>query len=252
MSNFVDDTSIVREIWGKSDTILLVFAGASAEFALNKAVDWLYFTGKLPTDPLGRLFSTVQYAKMIVFSEKKNAYKAIDQIATIHANVEKKRGHRIPDWAYRDVLYMLIDYSIRSYEILQRPLRSEEKQEILDVFGEVGRRMGIKNIPLAYTDFETDRQKHLRQDLQNGELSKDLYKQYRKHLGLMRYYLLLEAQILLVPEKVRELLQFRKTSLLKPLVAVYKLLRSCRLDGLLKDLLLPSAYKEDIKRMNIT
>ena len=52
MANFVEDTSIVRDIWGKSDTILMVFAGASAEFALNKAVDWLYFTGKLPKDPL--------------------------------------------------------------------------------------------------------------------------------------------------------------------------------------------------------
>ena len=42
---------------GKGDTILFIFAGAgAAEFALNKAVDWLYFTGKLPTDPLGRLF----------------------------------------------------------------------------------------------------------------------------------------------------------------------------------------------------
>jgi len=64
---FVRENSIVRKIWGKSDTILFIFAGASAEFALNKAVDWLYFTGKLPQDPLGRLFSTVSYARSIVF-----------------------------------------------------------------------------------------------------------------------------------------------------------------------------------------
>ena len=69
MQYFVNKQSIVREIWGKSDTILFIFAGASAEFALNKAVDWLYFTGKLPKDPLGRLFSTVNYARQIVFSE---------------------------------------------------------------------------------------------------------------------------------------------------------------------------------------
>ncbi|MCB0432341.1 MAG: DUF2236 domain-containing protein, partial [Mangrovimonas sp.] len=67
---FVDQKSIVRKIWGNSDTILLIFAGASAEFALNKAVDWLYFTGKLPNDPLGRLFSTVAYARKIVFEEE--------------------------------------------------------------------------------------------------------------------------------------------------------------------------------------
>ena len=60
---FVPESSIVRTIWGKSDTILFIFAGSAAEFALNKAVDWLYYTGKLPADPLGRLFSTVAYAR---------------------------------------------------------------------------------------------------------------------------------------------------------------------------------------------
>lgn len=39
---FVDKQSVVRKIWGKSDTILFFFAGTSAEFALNKAVEWLY------------------------------------------------------------------------------------------------------------------------------------------------------------------------------------------------------------------
>src|SRR5215475_10689111 len=103
MEYFVDEKSVVRKIWGKSDTILFVFAGASAEFALNKAVDWLYFTGRLPADPLGRLFSTVMYARRIVFSKNEDALKAIDQITGIHRAVEKNRGDKIPDWAYRDV-----------------------------------------------------------------------------------------------------------------------------------------------------
>src|SRR6188474_420871 len=116
MQFFVEKNSVVRKIWGKSDTVLFIFAGAAAEFALNKAVDWLYFTGKLPKDPLGRLFSTVEYARQIVFSEKESAEKAISTMAKIHAGVENKRGAAIPDWAYRDVLFMLIDYSIRSFE----------------------------------------------------------------------------------------------------------------------------------------
>lgn len=53
---FVAENSIVRQIWGRSDTVLFIFAGAAAEFALNKSVDWLYFTGRLPADPIGRLF----------------------------------------------------------------------------------------------------------------------------------------------------------------------------------------------------
>jgi len=75
---FVHKDSIVRKIWGRSDMVLLIFAGASAEFALNKAVDWLYFTGRLPADPIGRLFSTVRYAQEIVFAENDAAFAAID------------------------------------------------------------------------------------------------------------------------------------------------------------------------------
>ena len=84
MTFFTRKDSIVRQIWGKSDTILFIFAGAAAEFALNRQVDWLYFTGKLPADPIGRLFSTVAYARDIVFSEEEAANKAIDKITAIH------------------------------------------------------------------------------------------------------------------------------------------------------------------------
>src|SRR5690349_17556038 len=118
MEHFVKPGSIVRKIWGKSDTILFIFAGAAAEFALNKAVDWLYYTGKLPADPIGRLFSTVAYARQIVFAPKKEAEQAIERIAAIHTSIEKSRGANIPDWAYRDVLFMLIHYSVAAYELL--------------------------------------------------------------------------------------------------------------------------------------
>src|SRR3979411_2621478 len=114
MEFFVDKQSVVRKIWGKGDTVLFVFAGASAEFALNKAVDWLFFTGKLPADPIGRLFSTVEYAKKIIFFSLEEANAAIDQMKNIHSAVESARGREIPDWAYRDVLFMLIYYSISS------------------------------------------------------------------------------------------------------------------------------------------
>src|SRR5438045_6189449 len=98
MDYFVEERSVVRKIWGKGDTVLFVFAGASAEFALNKAVDWLYFTGRLPADPLGRLFSTVMYARNIVFAERSAAEKTIDKITSIHSAVEANRGAKMPDW----------------------------------------------------------------------------------------------------------------------------------------------------------
>ncbi|MFT5245138.1 MAG: hypothetical protein ACJA1H_002000 [Glaciecola sp.] len=250
MTHFVDKNSIVRDIWGNSDTILLIFAGASAEFALNKAVDWLYFTGKLPKDPLDRLFSTVSYAREIVFAEKTKALQSIDMINKIHGAVEKKRGTNIPEWAYKDVLYMLIDYSIRSYEILERKLEPFEKQDVLNVFGEVGKRMGIKDVPQDFETFKSQRHLHLNQDLYNGEFTQDLYKQYRKHIGFVRYYLLLETQIMICPKKVSGLLQLRKFSVIKPLISSYKLSRLIKFDAVLKAMILPSEYQSNIKVMN--
>lgn len=251
MQYFVEKGSIVRKIWGKSDTILFIFAGAAAEFALNKAVDWLYFTGKLPADPLGRLFSTVGYARRIVFSPLDEANKAIDTMSQIHAAVEKKRGAAIPDWAYRDVLYMLIHYSIAAYELLENKLSREEKEEVYDVFYRVGARMGLKELPPAYTEWLPSRETHLLADLRKSEYTADLFKQYKKHLGAMRFRVLIEGQKLVVPQRVKELLDFSDFSLLTPVVPVYKVTRLMKMDWLLKNILLPAEYKQQINELDV-
>lgn len=245
-SLFVSKDSIVRKIWGRSDTILFIFGGAAAEFALNKAVDWLYFTGKLPQDPLGRLFSTVDYARRIVFSPTREALKAIDTIRGIHDAVEQSRGARIPDWAYRDVLFMLIHYSIASHELLHEPLTDPEKDEVYDVFYRMGDRMGISGLPETYREWIPVRDSHLKEDLQKSALTEDLFKQYKKHLGSMRFLVLIEAQKLVVPERVKALLDFSDFSMLTPVVPVYKISRFMKIDWLLKNLLLPTEYKEQI------
>ncbi|WP_372919196.1 oxygenase MpaB family protein [Salegentibacter sp.] len=250
MEYFVDEDSIVREIWGKGDTILFIFAGASAEFALNKAVDWLYYTGRLPNDPLGRLFSTVSYARKIVFSEEGAALNAIDAIAAIHSAVESKRGRSIPDWAYRDVLFMLIDYSIRSYEVLEHRLSIAEKQEVFNVFFRVGKRMRLQGLPENFEDFQKMRQSHLEQNLEAGNYTRDLYRRYRKHLGAIRYRLLLETQIYITPKKVRELLSFRHFSLLSLLLPPYQLSRRINLDQVLRSIILPTEYRAEINSLD--
>ena len=206
MEYFVAHTSIVRRIWGTADTVLFIFAGAAAEFALNKAVDWLYFTGRLPADPLGRLFSTVDYARRIVFADYAGAEKAIASIAAIHAAVEAKRGQAIPAWAYRDVLFMLIAYSIRAFEVLERPLTPAECEEITEVFGRVGRRMGVPEVPQSYAAWQLARTAHLAADTARSHYTADLYRQYRRHLGSLRYQLLRQVQGLVVPARVRVLL----------------------------------------------
>ena len=250
MRNFVKEGSIVREIWGNADTILFIFAGASAEFALNKAVDWLYFTGRLPADPIGRLFSTVGYARRIVFSGHDEALKAIDQITAIHKNVEANRGSAIPDWAYRDVLYMLIDYSIRAFEALERKLTEDEKAEVFFVFHAVGTRMNIKELPSNLSDWRADREYHLESDLVYSSLTKDLYSQYRKHLGPIRYQLLKLVQALITPEIVKELLPFNGLLAFSPILSIYKLFRFCRLEDMIKAIVLPEQYQKQIITLN--
>jgi ER-bound oxygenase mpaB/B'/Rubber oxygenase, catalytic domain len=252
MEYFVAKGSVVRQIWGKSDTILFIFAGAAAEFALNKAVDWLYFTGRLPADPLGRLFSTVSYARAIVFSEKEKAHKAIDKITAIHSGVEKARQSKIPDWAYRDVLFLLIHYSIASFELLERKLTPEEKEEIYQVFLDIGERMHITPLPQTYEAWLPERAAHLETDLEKSNYTVDLYRQYKKHLGAVRYWILKEAQLLVVPPRVKTLLEFGKLSLVAPLVPLYKGSRYIKLDSLIKEVMLPSAYKKQIAALDIT
>lgn len=251
MQFFVEKKSVVRKIWGKSDTILFIFAGAAAEFALNKAVDWLYFTGKLPSDPLGRLFSTVRYARKIVFSSMDEANSAIDTMRKIHTAVEQNRGAAIPDWAYCDVLFMLIHYSIAAYELLEKQLTDDEKEEVYNVFYRVGIRMGLKELPPNYIAWLPVRKEHLIENLQKSEFSEDLFRQYKKHLGSIRFRMLIEGQKLVVPQNVKTLLNLSDFSMLTPVVPMYKISRMMRLGGLIKNILLPSDYKEQIKQLDV-
>lgn len=251
MEYFVEKDSVVRKIWGKSDTVLFIFAGSASEFALNKAVDWLYFTRRLPSDPLGRLFSTVTYARKIIFAENKSALKIIDSIYGIHKVVENNRGKSIPDWAYRDVLYMLIHYSIASFELLERNLSTEEKEEVYDVFYRFGERMKLKGLATSYKEWLLQRETDMQNDLVKSGLTVDLFKQYKKHLGAIRYFVLIEGEKLIIPERVRKLLGFSRFSFLSLIVPVYKLSRKIRLDSIIKKLLLPQKYAHEIARLDI-
>ena len=244
--DFVDKHSIVRKIWGNTDVVLFIFAGAAAEFSLNKAVDWLYFTGKLPKDPLGRLFSTVAYAQKIVFSTLTEAHAAIDQINMIHQHVEAGRNAKIPDWAYRDVLFMLIDYSIRAFEVLERKLTLTEKEEIFNTFYLVGHRMEINGLPTNFADWQMMHEQQLEENLICSCFSHDLFDQYKKHLGALRYLLMRKIQALIVPLKVNELLKLGKGKPIKQVLALYKISRKLNVNKPLRNLILPAAYKAQI------
>ncbi|HUR92340.1 MAG TPA: oxygenase MpaB family protein [Gemmatimonadaceae bacterium] len=248
--DFVNPDSIVRRIWGDGDMVLLVFAGAAAEFALNRAVDWLFFTGKLPRDPIGRLFSTAAYSQHIVFADVATAARTLEQIRAAHEAVEAKRGERIPEWAHRDVLYMLIDYSERAHEVLSRPLSAAEQRELYAVFHRVGTGLGIPGLPRAYEEWRVDREAHLRRDLVNSDGTKELYAQYRNHLGTWRYRLLLRIQAMLTPSHVRGLLGLSEAESLRTLTRFYAVLVRAGLRPVIQQLLMPSQYLPAIRRLD--
>ena len=250
MTDFVSRDSIVRRIWGDGDMVLVVFAGCAAEFALNRAVDWLFFTGKLPNDPIGRLFATAAYAQEIVFADMLTASAALERIRAVHQSVERRRGQTIPDWAHRDVLYMLIDYSERAYELLARHLTTSEQNELYDVFYRVGVGLQIPHLPPSYVDWKTDRERHLRRDLICGDCTKQLYAAYRRQLGRWRYRLMLQLQSILAPEHVRDLLQLKPAAWLLPCVRLYPLVIRAHLRSLIQRLLVPPQHLGSIQALD--
>jgi uncharacterized protein (DUF2236 family) len=220
--------------------VLFVFAGAAAEFALNRAVDWLFFTGKLPKDPIGRLFDTAGYAQHIVFADEATAARTLARIRAVHAAVERRRGESIPDWAHRDVLYMLIAYSEKAHELLHRPLNSDEQDELYDVFYRVGIGLGIPDLPMSYAEWTVDRRRHLEADLARGGGTDALLTAYERHLGPWRYRLLRLVQSVLVPAGVRELLLLNPAPWLRPLLRLYPVLARLGLRAAIQRLLMPA------------
>lgn len=250
MSDFVDRRSIVRTIWGNSDLILLIFSGSAAEFALNRAVDWLFFTGKIPNDPIGRLFSTVRYSQEIVFATEETVLQTLNRINAIHGSVESQRGQTIPDWAFRDVLYMLIDYSERSYQMLYRPLTPSQQNDLFTVFRRIGDGLHIPQLPATYVEWKQDRLRHITRDLTYSRHTALLFQQYRRHLGLWRYQLLLEVQALLVPTEVRRLLKLSPSFLLPSLIRAYGIVNQYNLQSVVHGLLIPPQYWAEVREFD--
>ena len=110
--------------------------------------------------------------------------------------------------------------------------------------------MGVNGLPHTFAEFQKMRNEHLDQNMQHSHYTGDLFKQYRKHLGDIRFGILVEAQTLVVPQQVRELLCFRKISLLNPLLAIYKIGRAIHIDWLFKAIILPDKYKKEIVELD--
>ena len=111
--------------------------------------------------------------------------------------------------------------------------------------------MRLRELPPTYIEWLPVREAHLMSDLQMSEYTIDLFEQYKKNLGAMRFKVLIEGQKLVVPDRVKALLHFNDFSLLTPVLPVYKISRLMQIDWLLKNILLPSDYKDQINELDI-
>jgi hypothetical protein len=191
----------------------------------------------------------VAYAQKIIFEEKQKAEQTLEMMNKIHQQVEISRGLKIPNWAYQDVLYMLIAHSISSFELLHRKLLPFEKMEIYDVFKRVGIKMGIYQLPENYKEWLDARELSLENNYEQTTYSRQLYNAYLVHLGRIRNFILIEVQKLLLPEKLKTLIFTKKINYIKALLSLYKKYKHIYPINQLRYVLLPTDYQKQLKNL---
>ena len=176
--------------------------------------------------------------------------RSVDKINSIHKGVEKSRGRNIPAGAYKDVLFMLIFYSISAFELLERKMKIAEKDEVVFAFSRIGARMQLNDLPENYGAFVIQYDRHIKANLVASKYTKDLFRQYRKHLGSFRYFLVVEVQRLLVSPAINRLLKLKKPRIAQLLIPLYRIWRKTSLNDPLIESLVPLKFKEKVKAMN--
>jgi hypothetical protein len=215
-------SAVTRRIWGSPDAILLFFAGGAAEFAAIKAVDWLFFTGRLPGAPVERFFDTVRSAQSVFFGDPVGATNAVERMNRVHRGVEEARGEEIPQWAYRDMLFILIDYGERAHEVVFGLMTEAERDSHFGVALALGRAMHLSGLPTTYAEYEAQRHQQLLEDYARGPLTDELYASYRRALGPWRYRLLRLVQASVLPEELRGVLRLEPNPLVDELLQCYR------------------------------
>jgi uncharacterized protein (DUF2236 family) len=193
-------SEITRTIWGDAENIVLIYAGAAAEFALNPENHWLFYTGKLPTDPLRRFETTLRYQRNLFFMPQEAIPALAKRIKAIHTDVEEKRSRegaeiKISDQAYLQVFSMLIEYGILGYEYLHRlKLTQREKETYFEDIRSIALMMEIRDFPADYGRYLTQRDRMVVKELQCNIFTNQLMAAYRKSLPTVCYWALLQFQ----------------------------------------------------------
>jgi uncharacterized protein (DUF2236 family) len=241
---------VIQRIWGSPDAILLFFAGGAAEFAASKVVDWLFFTNALPATPIDRFIDTVRVAQRVFFGTPVQAAAAIAAINRIHRHVEAARGYPIPDWAYRDVLFLLIDYGERAHTVIYGPMSAAERQEHFEAILALGHAMHLPGLPATYAAYQAQRHQQLLDDYASSPLMERLFDRYRAALGPWRYWLLRRIQASLLPAELHSVVGLRPIRLVDGMLWGFRYLPGGG-DKLrwLRELLLPRPMAQQVRAL---
>lgn len=231
--------SIVRKIWHNPSCVLAIFAGSSAEFAVNPEVEWLFYTGRLPADPIGRFIGTLRYTQQLMSAQTEADYvAAVGEIRSLHTVLEARRERPIPKEAYMDVLFMNIEYSIRAFQLVfGHPLSDVDRSAIVAEFRRVGELMEIP-MPGDLVEYEDLRKKRLAA-FRVTEWTPRLLQAYRQALGRARFSLLMVVYGAVVDPRVLPMLDLEQKALARAFATLFPYVCRASLDGWLMGLVLP-------------
>ena len=105
------------------------------------------------------------------FADPAAATEAVERINRIHRRVEDARGEEIPQWAYRDMLFILIDYGERAHEVVFGPMTEAECASHFRVGLTLGRAMHLSGLPTTYAEYRNQRHQQLLEDYARGPLT---------------------------------------------------------------------------------
>lgn len=224
-------SDITRQIWGDPENVLLIYAGAAAEFALHPENNWLFYTGKLPANPLRRFQDTLQYQQRLFFLPQEKVPLVARHIKDLHRQVEEKKSKEqgeshISDHAYLQVFSMLIEYGITGWEYLNRQTLSRKKRE--EYFNDihlVAVMMEIADFPQDYHHYQTLRTQIVVRELQFNIHTRELMESYRHNLGFIPSWLLAQFQARFIDPILSRRLGLKTNLLFGFLYRIYPLLR---------------------------
>lgn len=251
-ANTYQAKTVVEDIWSSSDSILLVSFAAIPYFTLARSADWLVFGDGFLSDVTQRMIQTARYVQRYVFATPEQQQKIAGKIRKIHTVLEEKRGETILNMDYRGVLFILIDTGEQAYNLLHGPMSDQQKQEQFEFWMNLGRQMGIADLPNDYASYQVIANSELNStNFYKSEISDQLFKSYKSQAGSFRYFFVEQIMSMTSHPYISELTGLKTHWLTQHFIKLYTKFRSPFTIWLNTLLIAPRRYRKQIYGLNV-